>query len=284
MTLNAKLMNEKLKRGWTPADFAEYLSTTEELFLKSVQETFSRNAAKSMISSLKRNQKRKNSQRNHIEPCFEQNVTVDSDTNDTLNIEVPEQNFEAPCSCSDILEKLTLESEKLSKNLFEKETEHKNLISNRKKQYDSLRCYKERLHNLEQEIQKCKTEILEIAENISSITDEIQEANSEIKTLRKEISEIKKEIEKLSNFSIYVYENGNIEIEGELRFEIPETCNSLVQKLTEHSELECLTIRQIKQLSKLLVLRKALTEQGKTFEFTFESEIIQKYFEQIQIP
>lgn len=282
--LNAKLMNDKLKYGWTAADFAEYLSTTEGSFLKAVKETFSKNAANSMLSKLKRNEKRRNQRSSEKVSSKESTLNVCSDTNPISIIEVAEQETLNTCLQSDIVDELMLELKELSKKLCEKEATHKMLISDRKKLYDSLRGHKEKLLKLSEEIQNCQVEILEIADNISFLTNEIKTSNSEIKASRNEMSEVKAKIEEFSKFNIYIYENGDIDIEGKTNFEIPESWTSLVQELTTNPELECLTIKQIKQLAKVLVLTKALKLKGKTFEFTFESEIVQKYFEQLQTP
>lgn len=277
--LNAKLMNQKLKKGWTASDFAEYLSTTEETFLEAVKETFSRNAANSMISTLRRNEKRRNQRQVHEKSSFSDTTTI-SDTSLTIS----KEEIETPCVQSDIFGELNKKLEDISKELFQKETTHKTLVSDRKRLYDSLRKYKEKMADLRKEIKLYQAEILEIADNISSMTDEMKKVNSEMKILRNELSEINLEIQKYSKFNIYVYESGEIDIEGEENFKIPETWSSLIQELTTNPEFECLTIRQIKQLAKLIVLVEALKEQDKTFEFTFESEVVQNYFEQFQTP
>lgn len=276
--LNAKLMNQKLKKGWTASDFAEYLSTTEDAFLKAVTESFTKKAADSMISTLRRNEKRRNQRQAHEKTSFAE-PTSDADA---ISIESIEE--ESTCFQSDIVAELTLKIEELSKELFEKETTHKTLVSDRKRLYDSLRKYKEKMADLKEKIELYQTEILEIADSISSMSDEMKKVNSEIKVLRNEISEINLEIQKHSIFNIYVYENGDIDIEGEVNFEIPESWSFLFQELTTDSELDCLTLKQIKQLAKLLVLKEALEAQEKTFEFTFEAEVVQSYFEQLQTP
>ena len=57
--LNAKLMNEKLKRGWTPADFARHLDMSENDFLNSLQKLLCLKTYNGWCSELRTNQKRK---------------------------------------------------------------------------------------------------------------------------------------------------------------------------------------------------------------------------------
>ena len=49
-----------------------------------------------------------------------------------------------------------------------------------------------------------------------------------------------------------------------------------------HNELvENLSVKQIRQLAKLMVLTEQRQKQGQNYDLVFESEIVQKIFEQL---
>ena len=57
--LNGKLMEVKMKYGWTATAFAQYFACTEEEFLQSLHKTFDSKAYKDMVARLEKNSKRR---------------------------------------------------------------------------------------------------------------------------------------------------------------------------------------------------------------------------------
>ena len=57
--LDGKLMELKLKNGWSVSNFAEYLECSEEHFLNSLQKNFQPRVYKKMLNRLARNEKQK---------------------------------------------------------------------------------------------------------------------------------------------------------------------------------------------------------------------------------
>lgn len=45
--------------------------------------------------------------------------------------------------------------------------------------------------------------------------------------------------------------------------------------------MENLSVKQIRQLAKLMVLTEQMQKQGQNYDLVFESEIVQKIFEQL---
>ena len=55
--VNAKLLNDHIKKGWTATDFATYLGISDELFWDILKKEFTRNAYEGFRSSLRKNEK-----------------------------------------------------------------------------------------------------------------------------------------------------------------------------------------------------------------------------------
>ena len=108
------------------------------------------------------------------------------------------------------------------------------------------------------------------------------EVKKEITSKKKILKEIKQKIKTLQKVSLFVYMNGDIEAEN---FDIPEKeqtgCDKYFDDLLKNEVVEELSIKQIRQLAKLLVLLELLKEKELIWDITFESKVQQDVFEKL---
>lgn len=271
--LNAKLMEEKLKRGWTVSDFAGYLCTTEEEFLKALKKTFKANPSRRMIARLNLNQKRRKN--SHLEVTATPSIADPSENN---AIPINETISELPIRGD--LQELNRQSNEISKKLCSQEIRHSELVSSRKKLYDSLRDYQKLLLELKSKVQEYQSKIGCIISEINGISSDIESINIQISDSRKKLSSLKEQISELSKLNIFVYEDGEIEVENHPEIFIPDECwLNFSLELTQNEFFESLTIKQVKQLAKLIVLKDSLHSQNIQFELTFENALLESCFQ-----
>lgn len=290
--LSAKFMNTNIKKGWTIENFAGYFGISEEEFLKKMRKTFNKRGVEEMISEMKKNRKKVNGKKTVetaepvVEPATEPVVepatesvgdTVDANVNlaitdDTVNAKVSQGNK--------TIHELKAKESELSEKLCIEENHHKELVSNRHNLYDSLRKHRSKLVRLQSELQDCMYSVIEIDENISKINEEMEKSNSNKKEIKNQLEKVRAEIETCSKINILAYEDGTIEIDEEV--EIPAEWSSFATELTSNEAFESLTVRQIKQLAKLVVLTFDLEKRGVKYDLVFDSEIVQQLFEQLK--
>lgn len=269
-------MEEKLKKGWTTSNFAQYLQCSEEEFLDTLQKTFSAKAVRWMKSTLERNDKR-----------FKKRVVKAQKRKDSCKGEIIQMENVAEVmqfktkelSREEVLETLMKESSRLHDSICSEELTHNELVAKRKKLYDNLRTKKEKLLVIQEEIFKHKSDIETIINELSQISSEIFELNLNMSEQRSRLNELSTEIRMLQKIAIYVYNNGEIECEN---FEVIDTgWKEKFSEIVELDDVESLIVKQIKQLAKVLVFVQYLKEHNLEFEITFENDQIQKAYQRL---
>ena len=141
------------------------------------------------------------------------------------------------------------------------------------------------LDNLEETnktLLETRKRIGKIQKDIKNTSGQIDEVKKEITSKKKILKEIKQKIKTLQKVSLFVYMNGDIEAEN---FDIPEKeqtgCDKYFDDLLKNEVVEELSIKQIRQLAKLLVLLELLKEKELIWDITFESKVQQDVFEKL---
>lgn len=274
--LNAKLMNDKLKRGWTPDDFARHLDMSENDFLNSLQRLFGPKTYNGWFSELRTNQKRKEK----LEKNKTKKVENETEPLPETEIEIPkvsETELETK-----VLEELQSTEEDLRKAICEKELAHIELKAKRKELNASLQKQKEALLLLKDEIQKRQEEVNKIVNKLQETASEMSKKTYEIANSQQQLEKIQAKIKSLQKVEIFVYINGEIELENYEMGILDSSWNDLFKDLATNDLLENLTIKQIKQIAKLIVLTKSLQQQCLKFETSFELESVRSIFEQVK--
>ena len=113
------------------------------------------------------------------------------------------------------------------------------------------------------------------------IDEKITAESEELSANKKILNEVREYIKVLGKVTLFVYENGEIkEEEAEVAEELLES-DEVFDSLIHNKLVENLSVKQIRQLSKLMVLTEQMQKQGQNYDLVFESEIVQKIFEQL---
>ena len=307
--LNGKLMEMKLKIGWTATDFANYLECSEDEFLKVIKETFSASAAKAMLGRLDQNKKRQNkglrtqkgtkkcklkckgsdkladlveSVMNKPEKDEEILKTEETDDIKTEEIEIVdtfEEAVEEKVTVEELLAELSKKEDSLRQAICQDEALKVQLITRRKNLKSELAEQRKVFLDLRVQIEKANTKVLAVCSEINRIDSEIPEINTRISGAHDTIEAIQKEISELQKLTIFVYESGEIEIEGPVEFSVPDAWADIFNKLSLEDSLEDLPVKQIKVLARMLAFTATLEN---SYEVTFEFEALQQIFESFQ--
>lgn len=265
--LNGKLMEMKLKAGWTSTDFANYLDCSEDEFLEAIKITFNSTPAKKMLNRLEQNKKRFNKGLRSTKGCKR----------------VKEAKYDKK------VKEKELSTDEIIKMLSNKEVKVKQKIVDDKKMKSSIFSRKSKLENELIEEEKTLSDLKLRLENsnkrMTNLASEIKKTDLEIKKIEEKISDgyeliekIQEEISEYRKITIFVYESGEVEIEGIKEFDVPENWVEIFQNISCKDFVEDLPIKQVKILANIVAF--VLTLDVK-FEVTFELEKLQRVFEKI---
>ena len=101
--------------------------------------------------------------------------------------------------------------------------------------------------------------------------------NTSISSYKKDLIDVQSNIKELEKVSIFIYKNGEIDTDDFL-IDIPETWNDIFNLILHRKIVEDLSVKEIKQLAKLLLLTNILIKSNLDYELTFESESAQEAF------
>lgn len=207
--LTGKIMEEKLKMGWTTTSFAQYFDTTEDGFLELLNKVFSEKASAELLKRLKKNDrshrkacramlKHKKLESENVVSSQLHNPQIDVESSDFLSGEEVEQPEN-----SSYLKNLENTERELSDLLISLESEHKTLYQRRKCLTENLLQEKQVLIGFLKELSKHKETIFKIIADCQDLTRQMHEMMLNISTKRQELENIRSEIEELkknSNF------------------------------------------------------------------------------------
>lgn len=269
--INAKFMEEKLKRGWQLEDFARQFEITPDDFLELLKKTFSSKAYKNMKLRLDKNDK------------ISQKRLRAKDEEQILEEEKQpiKEYFVEELSSEDIIKELYNEKERLVKEINEKEILHLNLINRRRRIREILKIKQEELQKLQKEIAKHQQETFELAAEYQESSKVMKSLSVSIYQKKERLEEIEKEEKSLKKILVYVYEDGEIESEN-YETVISESWNEIFTGLMEESVVEMLTIKETKQLAKVITFTNYLKEQNLEYEITFDSNSVQVAYESLK--
>lgn len=281
--LNAKLMNEKLKRGWTTTDFANYLECSEDYFLELLEKTFSKAYTRETLARLKKNEKlpKKISKETLVNSTETFGNTDDSSESDEQqNDSNSEKDADSKLLniSTETLDALMLRKGDIESSLNASELMHKELVSQRSFIQQRIKNLKKTLIKLLEEVSSCETDLMTLISELNEKYSIMQDLNKDISEKRKELSEINTEIEKAQIVTIFVYNSGEIEVETTFSVEIPEANTDTVNKIISNEQAEDLTLKQIKAVAKLISLVQNLEQQGLNYELLFEEPVMKEMF------
>lgn len=268
---SAKVMEEKLKRGWTTSDFSNHFQCSESEFIAHMQKTLSPPAFRGMSARLKRNEKHKPTPKTESTNTSPKAVKVVPEVQKVE--ETPVDNIP---SASETLEALEAKKEAIEAILNEMELKHKALCSDRLDIRRVLSEYRERLVKLQQEVHLCQTDITSLVEQLDEKQASMQELNTSIANERAKLAEVNAKIDTIKTIVIYAYSSGDIDIDAPFEIEIPEWKNKLNEFVT-CDDAGSLTLNQLRALAKVLALTQFLDGQNWKYDIAFDSNEMESF-------
>ncbi len=282
--LTAKDIEEKIKKNFGMTEFAEYCCCEEsdiEKHLSTV--TSNKRAIKYWMNRMKQNQKRNDKHRKNaiIKSHNDQlllkrgeimstvgNNEATKETSERSEKSVEDEVLELKCKEQDLTEQiLTLEAER--KRLNQQNLELKKRRLKGKQELEELQS---KLKNVLEECERDYNEYQRICSNREKVNSEISSKLDERERLRAEISE--REV-----INVFVYDSGEIEV-NEVPYVVDEKWQESFHKIIDRTELEPLSLGQVKILSKALTLRQS-SEKAQKLQFVFESESVDEVFKKL---
>lgn len=260
--LTGKIMEEKLKIGWTEEDFANHFQIPSESFSELVRKTFSQRACKDYFNRLYKNRKLKEK---HMKNAKKRKKIPSNPKKENVVS----------------LEFLKKEEERQQKYLCQLEGKHQELVSRRMNVISILKSKKADLLELKKAVSKHQKEIEKVIQEVNDISKQMNKKLEEIHASEENLENIKKSIKKQQVIEIFVYEDGSIEAEGVVFEENSKNWKAVFNDMIADEKMGDLTINQIKQLAKLREYTRSLEAEEIKYNITFESEESEKVFQEI---
>lgn len=277
--LKGKTLEIELKRGATLEYFAQKYECTQDEFLEYLEKNFCEKAKNSIVRNMTKNaKKRKPTKRvqgkgpkltlsqihESSRPILQEDKQVNNSTTEDSE-----------------LQKLKERETLLISEISKQEMLHEKSISERMKLFEELRQQREKMLELKEIIKQNQKEVEKISTELVEITERIAAENKTISTNKQTLEEVKICIKSFEKIIIFVYKNGETEIDNEA--DIPETTgwDEVFDGLIHNKALEELSLKQVQQFAKLLVLVEKLQAKNRKYELTFESKDDQIIFENL---
>lgn len=309
--VNLTTFHEKIKKGWTQSDFEHELQMSPKQFLKFVRTTWPSNYKK-ILRDLDKNAKlanRANKNRSGnpaalladadykdflekvtaetLEKVFPEtvqpSVTENNPTSeDCVHSSSAEDNsvISSPAPVFPNIDELQSMADALSLKICEQEVRRNELISNRRHSMEILRNKSTELERLKAHVDKLEEEVEEIIEESNQASATLNEVNIEIASLTENLSELRSTIVALKKVFIYVYPDGEIEIEN-CNIEVAPVANLDFTQFITDTRFEDLTLKEAKLLAELISLTNSLQEQNVVFDIVFESPALKDAWEKL---
>lgn len=182
-------------------------------------------------------------------------------------------------SKGDELQKLQEEELAVRQILCDLEVEHKNLVNERRKIVEKLRKAKRQLEALLKQLGEQQANIAALYDVYEACDVQMSLVNKDKESYYEIQREIKEAISNIKKVTIFVFENGSIEVENadEVSFDEEQVSKEL-QMLFVKPEAEELTVKELKLIARIRVMVNAFNEQGVILELAFEDEMLQEKY------
>ena len=147
---------------------------------------------------------------------------------------------------------------------------------------DNLRKERDELLNLKVLLEKHQAAFEAFAQEYNTVLSSLDEVNEELRFLNAEIEGTQQAIAEASKVTIYVYEGGQIGTEG---FDgiLPEADPEMVKQFSIDERFEDLTLRELRQLCKILAFVALLENDEKRYECIFGHEKLEAAYNSLTL-
>lgn len=275
--LKGKTLEIELKRGATLEDFAQKYECTQDEFLEHLEKNFCEKAKNSIVRNMTKNAKK----RKPTKRVQGKGPKTLSQIHESSTILQEDKQVNNSTTEDSELQKLKERETLLISEISKQEMLHEKSISERMKLFEELRQQREKMLELKEIIKQNQKEVEKISTELVEITERITSENETIATNKQKLEEVKHCIKSFEKIIIFVYKNGETEIDNEA--DIPETTgwDEVFDSLIHNKAVEELSLKQVQQFAKLLVLVEKLQSKNRKYELTFESKDDQIIFENL---
>lgn len=289
--INAKELKQRIKHGHGTSYFTKKYNVTEEELFAHIDRAFSAKAAVAFKRDLIRNDKHPVPVKAKAENLQDNNA-ITSEAEETVSgVAIEPEDTEVPTSdpqkvttsTDNSLISLIAREEELSRLLITEESKHSDLVSKRATLKEKFKEQQALLLDYQKKLSSAKQQFEETYSIWCSLGDEMKSQTSKISSLRDDLQVLREEIKILSKISILVYVSGEIELESSDMAipSAPEKEHDLFNRIVEMECAEGLTVKNIRQLSKLKVLVDELNESSTPYEITFDTDTLEEVFNSI---
>lgn len=300
-TLTPKEIKIAIKRGETISELQERFGLiSEQVVLDIIGKTF-KNGTTAIIKQLKRNEKLQ--KREHT--SLEKNQAMElSEQDEIANISSGEEEFltdnlmenvdtdATAVETETIFEQLQADEKEYSRLLLELEQKHKACVQNRRQIVERLQTVNAKCSELLKEVERMETELGKLKSSYDDVTLEMLDYTSDISATKKLLSDLRKQIAEAQKISIFVYKNGDVELEqvssGEkVEKSLKELIGEFHQDEMEFTKLvgqpmaEEMTVTQLRIIINVQTMARSFEEQGISYKFIFEDEKLQRFYDSI---
>ena len=209
-------------------------------------------------------------------------VSVEQEIITTLPVEQDICEEVYSISAEQKLEKLQEDERELRNALYNNEIEHKKCMSDRHDILKKVELTKKALDEMQRLIKANKERIASLFNEYENLADQMVRLNEDKHVYEQLLEEVRTEIAELSKVSIFVYDDGTIEV---INAEMPEleqeSINATFNNLILIPQAEECTIKELKTIAKLKLMVEGYKENNCPFEYEFDSTRVQNVFETV---
>lgn len=275
-TITTDYLQAKLKLGWITEDFCTDLEISEEDLRDFIERHSNNRFYSEFFSNVKKNEQIVK-KRQRAEEKKTNLTDEDAHAQQTVFLELTGTSNNAPVSTPQILEESPTDAKirELKAEMGKRETELSSNSNLKNKLANEIAETFNKIQKLKADCDKLKTELdskKHQLENSSSrlivMQNHLKQVEKDIEETKKNISDVQYEIRELQKISITVHKNGEISIDKNVQ--IPASWEQIYSKLIEDSIVDNITIKQIRQLAKIIALNETLSKENAYFQFIFE--------------
>lgn len=278
-TISPDYIQSKLKQGWTMQDFCKDLEISEDSLLEFIEKHSNNRIYAAFPRQVKQNEQLAEKRRRSEEKKL--NV---ADKNNPENVQAStsaankkEKTIQTPNKETIEVDPILSEIDSLNNKIKIKESDLTGKINLKMQLASEQDHLTQKISNLEDTVERLTNELKTAKQSLSKanhritvITSHMSSVEQDIVNIEDIISSYKLKIRELQKITVLVCLNGDIIIDKKV--EIPKSWEEKYSKLRDDTIVEDITVKQVKQLAKLLVLFEKLNKEGEYFEFIFEND------------
>lgn len=183
-------------------------------------------------------------------------------------------------------DELLAEETRLSGIVMTLEKEQKNLAEKHRCQIRGMQELSKKVEGIKRSLNECLAKFKDVVSITRSIQDDMNSVVNKKSQAKAELDEVRRKIAELSRVTIFVYGDGNFEIqEGDVELN-SNGCDKKFQELilSHDTNLGNLRVNEVKAIAKAICIEKnAKKSSGKNIEFVFNDKNLEDFFNKMSV-